>query len=35
MEWLRKVVLDPRTERFIMVVIIANAAVLGLRPRRP
>jgi voltage-gated sodium channel len=30
MEWLRKVVLDPRTERFIMVVIIANAVVLGL-----
>ena len=30
MEWLRKVVLDPRTERFIMAVIIANAVVLGL-----
>ena len=30
MDWLRKVVLDPRTERFIMVVIIANAVVLGL-----
>src|SRR5262245_10996408 len=30
MEWLRKVVLDPRTERFIMTVIIANAVVLGL-----
>ncbi len=30
MEWLRKVVTDPRTERFIMTVIIANAVVLGL-----
>ena len=30
MEWLRKVVLDPRTERFIMAVIILNAIVLGL-----
>ena len=30
MEWLRKVVLDPRTERFIMTVIILNAVVLGL-----
>ena len=30
MEWLRKVVLDPRTERFIMAVIILNAVVLGL-----
>jgi len=30
MEWLRKVILDPRTERFIMTVIIANAVVLGL-----
>ena len=30
MEWLRRVVLDPRTERFIMAVIIANAIVLGL-----
>lgn len=30
MEWLRKVVLDPRTERFIMAVIVANAVVLGL-----
>ena len=29
MEWLRRVVLDPRTERFIMAVIIANAVVLG------
>jgi voltage-gated sodium channel len=30
MEWLRKVVEDPRTERFIMAVIILNAGVLGL-----
>jgi voltage-gated sodium channel len=30
MDWLSKVVLDPRTERFIMAVIIANAIVLGL-----
>src|SRR6187200_1094101 len=30
MDWLRKVVLDPRTERFIMAVIILNAIVLGL-----
>jgi voltage-gated sodium channel len=30
MEWLRKVVLDPRTERFIIAVIILNAIVLGL-----
>jgi len=30
MEWLRKVVLDPRTERFIIAVIILNAVVLGL-----
>jgi voltage-gated sodium channel len=30
MEWLRGVVEDPRTERFIMGVIIANALVLGL-----
>ena len=30
MEWLRKVVEDPRTERFIMTVIILNAIVLGL-----
>jgi voltage-gated sodium channel len=30
MEWLRKVVLDPRTERFVMAVIILNAIVLGL-----
>jgi voltage-gated sodium channel len=30
MEWLRKVVLDPRTERVIMGVIILNAIVLGL-----
>jgi voltage-gated sodium channel len=30
MEWLRSVVEDPRTERFIMGVIIANAVVLGL-----
>ncbi len=30
MEWLRKVVEDPRTERFIMTVIVLNAVVLGL-----
>jgi voltage-gated sodium channel len=30
MEWLRKIVNDPRTERFIMTVIILNAVVLGL-----
>ena len=30
MEWLRKVVLDPRPERFIIAVIILNAVVLGL-----
>ena len=30
MEWLRKVVQNPRTERFIMAVIILNAVVLGL-----
>jgi voltage-gated sodium channel len=30
MEWLRKVVLDPRTERFIIVLIIINAVILGL-----
>ncbi len=30
MEWLRKVVENPRTERFIMTVIILNAVVLGL-----
>ena len=30
MEWLRKLVLDPRTERVIMAVIILNAIVLGL-----
>ena len=30
MQWLRKIVLDPRTERFIMAVIILNAIVLGL-----
>src|SRR5688500_10847600 len=35
MEWLRKVVLDPRTERFIMAVIIANAVVLGLETSKP
>jgi voltage-gated sodium channel len=30
MEWLSRLVHDPRTERFIMAVIIANAVVLGL-----
>lgn len=30
MQWLRKVVDDPRTERVIIAIIIANAAVLGL-----
>jgi voltage-gated sodium channel len=35
MDWLRKVVLDPRTERFIMAVIILNAIVLGLETSKP
>jgi hypothetical protein len=30
MDWLRKVVQDPRTERFIMALIVLNAVTLGL-----
>jgi voltage-gated sodium channel len=30
MDWLRKVVTDPRTERFIMALIVINAVTLGL-----
>jgi voltage-gated sodium channel len=30
MEWLRKVIQDPRTERFIMALIVLNAVTLGL-----
>jgi hypothetical protein len=30
MDWLRKVVQDPRTERFIMALIVFNAVTLGL-----
>ena len=29
MDWLRKIVQDPRTERFIMALIIVNAVTLG------
>ncbi|MCC6889500.1 MAG: ion transporter [Hyphomicrobiales bacterium] len=35
MDWLRRVILDPRTERFIMTVIILNAVVLGLETSKP
>ena len=35
MEWLRKVVLDPRTERVIMTLIIINAVILGLETSKP
>ena len=30
MDWLRKVVQNPRTERFIMALIVLNAVTLGL-----
>jgi voltage-gated sodium channel len=30
MDWLRRIVLDKRTERFIMALIVLNAVTLGL-----
>jgi voltage-gated sodium channel len=30
MDWLRRIVLDPRTERYIMALILLNAVTLGL-----
>jgi len=30
MDWLRKVINDPRTERFIVALIVINAVTLGL-----
>ena len=32
MDWLRNIVEDPRTERFIMTLIVLNAITLGLKP---
>ena len=34
MLWLRKIVDDPRTERVVMALIIANAVILGLETNR-
>ena len=28
--WLRPIVLDPRTERFVLILIVINAVILGL-----
>jgi voltage-gated sodium channel len=35
MEWLRKLVVDPRTERVVMTLIIVNAVILGLETSKP
>ena len=35
MEWLKKVVVDPRTERVVMTLIIINAVILGLETAKP